>query len=214
MPVYWADNFNSAAALSVNYGTVIDMTKTAGIGPDGSQAIIGTGTNSQKYYAEVRKTVTVDSRKGYVEVDIKPNEAIDQGGWSYIDVYWVGGIYSGGTYAGSPDFGDISLFNQSYTEIGAETNAVSDGVWTTLGMEFETSSISGGARNADGWMIVTLNGVDVINVSGLILGNYHAVNNPNNYWYTLSISPQGTGDNLYVADVPAAGVATASVFFG
>lgn len=222
MPVYWADNFNSAAALSVDYYTVTNMTKTAGIGPDGSQAITGTGTNGQKYYAEIHKLVgTVSARKGYAEIDIKPNQAIDQSGSYLIEIHIPDatdtallGIYSGGSYAGSPDFGDITLYNQSFASIGDATGVFSDGVWGLLGLAWETSSITAGVRNADGWAIVTVNGVEKINVSGLVLGYYNAVTSPLNYWGRVRVAPQGIGDNLYLADVAAAGVATGSVFFG
>jgi hypothetical protein len=201
----WSDDFESGAALSVDYTDISDMVKSAGVGNGGTQGIEGSGTNAEKYYAEISKTFTPNSRNGCISMDIKPNAAIDQSGHYYIEVHAPGGpndvmafgLYSGGSYAGT-DFGDISIYKSFSSSIVDVDEALTDGVYKTVRVEFEMSSITAGARNADGWVKLYVDDVLLADLTGQVIGAYHVTNNPNNYWGGVRFAPQGAGDNILV----------------
>lgn len=203
----WSDDFESGAALSADYTNISDLVKTAGVGNGGTQGIEGSGTDSQKFYAEMTKDVNAGTRQGCFTMDYKCSQALWASGGGSAGNYLLEvrdangvthfGIYSGGSYAGSPNFGDITI----YTTGGGDfdyTGVYSDNVYFTLQVTWVTSSISGAAKQADGSIVVKVDGVTIANLTGLTYGNYNAITNPNNYWDQVHFAPQGAGDNLTI----------------
>lgn len=204
----WSDDFESGAALSADYTDLGGgITKTAGIGAGGSQGADSNGT----FLAEFCKTFAPSTRNGCISFDISASAALhagDGGGFgSYlIEVHdptgpnglTAFGLSSGGAQEAGTDFGDIFVYNSGFTNIGGADEALTDGVYATVRIEFETSSMVGATPQADAWIKVYVDDVLLINLSGLTISTYHAVNNPNNYWGGVRFAPQGAGDNLLV----------------
>lgn len=206
----WSDDFESGAALSSDYTNISDLVKTAGVGNGGTQGIEGSGTDSDKFYAEMTKDVNAATRVGCYTLDYKCSQALWTSGGGSAGHYLVEvrdangvvhfGIYSGGGFPGSPAFGDISLYTTGNGDTDV-TGVYSNNTWFELRVEWELSSVSGGARQPDGWVRVYKDGVQIINQTGLTFGNYNAITNPNNFWDCVHLAPQGAGDNLVVGTV-------------
>jgi hypothetical protein len=201
----WSDDFESST-LAAKYDTVTDMEQAAGIGVGGSQGIRGTGSDSEKFYAEIQKDMAAESRLFCITLTVKPDTGIYQsGGWYYLEQHGysngiVFGLYSTNLALSSSAPGDMYFYTDAIGTNDFELLAsITADAENTIHVEGETSSISGGSRQADGWVKVRVNNVLILDESGLVFGDYHATFNPDNWALgILRVSPQGVGDNLLV----------------
>jgi hypothetical protein len=201
----WSDDFESST-LAAKYDTVTDMEQAAGIGVGGSQGIRGTGSDSEKFYAEIQKDMAAESRLFCITLTVKPDTGIYQsGGWYYLEQHGysngiVFGLYSTNLTLSSSAPGDLYFYTDAIGTNDFELLAsITADAENTIHVEGETSSISGGSRQADGWVKVWVDNVLILDETGLVYGDYHATFNPDNWALgILRVSPQGVGDNLLV----------------
>jgi hypothetical protein len=206
----FSDDFESGSALSTDYDGNLDVAKTASVGFGGSQGLKGTGSSAEQYYGYVSKVVTKDNRRGCVTAKFKPDTAIDQFGIQMIRISATTDTgfapaamlevvaHSDGIAAG----GKVQVNRQGALQLGADVSGVlADDTWVELRLEFEMSSVSGGAHQADGWAKLFVNGVLSLDVSGQVIRDPApgwAASNPNNYWQLVQYCPLGLGDDLVI----------------
>jgi len=204
----WSDDFESGDPLSDDYIDLGgDITKTAGVGVGSSQGVDSDGT----FLSEFSKTFAPNTRNGCITFNIKADAALHAGDGGGFGSYLIEvhdptgpnglaafGLSSGGAQEAGTDFGDIFIYDEGFVNIGEADEALIDGVYAEVRVEFELSSLVGATPQADAWIKVYVDDVLLIDLSGQTISTYHAVNNPNNYWGGVRFAPQGHGDDLLV----------------
>ena len=191
----WSDDFNSGAALSDDYTGVSTVTKTAGIGPDGSQAVATTGSLGDF----AKSGLTPSGLTGSVRFDSK---TVDAGEW-----YTVCSITEGASFIVAFDRNDntpgdntleVIVKSPSYSTLHSIPGFWEPSTWASYRFDFAFSSTDGIVMNTDGFVHVYKNGVLVYD-SGLI--ELHFGGGPHTIaWDEVYLSPQGHLDNLVICD--------------
>ncbi len=192
----WADDFNSGAALSADYTGVSTVTKTAGIGPDASQAVETTGS-----LGDFAKSVSPSGLTGSVRFDSK---TVDVGEW-----YTIFSIVDVGSFIVSFDRNDntpgdntLEIYGR-FPSFGILTSIPGfwePSTWASYRFDFKFSSDNGVTWNADAFVRIYKNAVLVYD-SGLIEMHYGGAPGASPLtWDEVYFSPQGQIDNLVICD--------------
>ena len=190
----WADDFNSGAALSADYSSPVAVTKTPGIGPDGSQAVATTASLGDFSKSGLAAT----GHTGSVSFDSK---TVDVGEWYTICNIRLSGFWMLDFYRNDNTPGDNALeiwirFNP--TPLTTIPGFWEPATWASYRFDFRFSTWNGSSYDADGFVRVYKNGVLAYD-SGLtaaIEGDGGTLP----VWNQVYFSPQGHMDNLVICD--------------
>jgi hypothetical protein len=161
----WTDDFNSGTALTADYTLLGSPTKTAGVGPDGSQAVVHSAGPSESY----RRDTTFAGIAGCVSIELY----VPSAGTPFFDIIAgdsnnVGAIlFSVGRFsAGVIDV----IHNNSFDNVTSAGGAFPADTWFTLRIEFRTSTYLGPAAadvDTDGYVRASVNNVLVADASNV-----------------------------------------------
>jgi hypothetical protein len=197
-PPLHSDDFNGANSLATDgYQNISgSVSKVAGIGPDGSQAVRSTTDNGEY----TTPTLTPAGRTGVLTFDSKTSR---NGVWAYVaevrrSSAWIISIYRNDStmtngleiYTGAGGFTPIVTSNNFWNETG----------WGEVEVRWQLSTYDGGTftYNTDGYIQVYMDGVLVIDEQNIDVSDNVA--SGLEAWDRIVFAPQGDMDNLNVTD--------------
>ena len=210
----WADTFESAAALSVSYSDITNAETNATCGVASGWGVRTTGTTSQKYYgtflyAPGSSAIVSEYLRVRFTLDHASTAASGYGN-SLFELRgatnnWFVSLYHGvGAGADRSVLEAYSVAESMSTPVAtSSTGVIVPTTWQTVEMEVWFSTDDGfGGPNSDGRIRVTVDSLEVINATGIMVQSTGGFPNAT---ASVLFGPMGNGDNIGIYDAPAGG---------
>lgn len=187
------NDFNGAGTLAADGYTGVDpgISKVAGIGPDGSQAIRATGA-LQEFICDVAST----GREGCCAFWSKTS--INDGFFYVAEVrraaFWILSVYRN-----DDTLNDNALeiyTNGSSTLVATVPNFWDETTWIEVLIRWRLSTFNGTAYEFDGYVQVLKNGALVVNLQNVQLESGFGLET----WDHVVLAPQGDMDDLTISE--------------
>jgi len=210
----WADTFESAAALSVSYSDITDAETNATCGVASGWGVRTTGTTSQKYYGTflyAPGSPAIVSEYLRVRFTLDHASTAESGyGNSLFELRgatnnWFVSLYHGvGAGADRSVLEAYSVAESMSTPVAtSSTGVIVPTTWQTVEMEVWFSTDDGfGGPNSDGRIRVTVDSLEVINATGIMVQSTGGFPNAT---ASVLFGPMGNGDNIGIYDALAGG---------
>jgi len=208
----WADTFESAAALGVSYSDITDAETNATCGVASGWGVRTTGTTSQKYYGTflyAPGSPAIVSEYLRVRFTLDHASTAESGyGNSLFELRgatnnWFVSLYHGvGAGADRSVLEAYSVAESMSTPVAtSSTGVIVPASWQTIEMEVWFSTDDGfGGPNSDGRIRVTVDSLEVINATGIMVQSTGGFPNAT---ASVLFGPMGNGDNIGIYDTPA-----------
>jgi len=208
----WADTFASEAALAVSYSDITDAETNATCGVASGWGVRTTGDASAQYYGFFLYAPGSPTVSEYLRVRITLDHAstAESGyGNSLFELRgstddWFVSLYHGvGAGADRSVLEAYSRSESSSTPVASSsTGVIVPESWQMVEMEVWFSTDDGfGGPAADGRIRVTVDGVEAINATGIMVQSSDGFPNTT---YSILFGPMGNGDDIGIYDAPVA----------
>jgi hypothetical protein len=188
----WSDDFNSGAALSDDYVGILDVAKTAGIGPDASQGVETTdslGVFRKEGLAATGRTgslrfdsKTIDPDEDFYVAEVRRSGA------------WIISIYRND----DPGSNELQVyFRNTVSSEATVSNFWDDTTYHSYMFEWVLSTFNGVDYDADGEFRAYKDGALAVNLTGVEIFDDGW---DDQTWDQIALSPQGHMDNLVICD--------------
>jgi len=198
MSVLWSDTFNSAAPLTDDYTNVVTVSKVAGIGSDGSQAVRASADYST-LYRDLGSTYT---SAGYVQFE-ENFSAARATYWMQVaidvpDVPAHTWMISIERWHDAPESHAIYIYGGSpnNTERYSAQDFWPTSGWHDVRVEWRGSTWNGTGYDSDGYIKIYLDNVLSLDLTGLSW--IHSGNDRTEPWQYIGIGPADDIDKLEI----------------